>query len=519
MLMVLEKNIQAELSDRLVKTGWEVSFCKKTDLVKRALEINPDFLLIQSDNSSMSYRGILISLHESGCSPYIIFFDLAEHLTIASSKTLEEPFVSLHLHRQSIIDTLYESLEALGTGYSDYKEFAEDDYINITSMTFKRGEYMREMLSGLRSEEFYGIANKLNLPFEGSAYYLLVMATPPEFILDYRNNRRVYYLLEVLKAKHIWSLLESPPKGILFRATSRNSECVLFNAPDELNSRASTRSLKSFLNAVYTVANDGVTAFVLSSRLSSPEQIHDAYQACVSALDQKIFYMDERILTLDTIQTENPAISSLERADAVIQQIRNFDIGKSTQILKEHLDYLFLTLIKVSKSLSTFHYCKSALDLILNHFYTRYSVEKELLGPPVRFAWNRSLEDYSEQYLTLFTEAQNLAMESFHLKSSSINKAIHYIHNHYGDVLSLKVLAKVAGLNPSYFSRKFKNNTNVNFSTYIESYRLEIAKQLLVSTDKKVYEIASEVGYPDVRIFAKVFKKHTGLSPTQYSKR
>ena len=69
---------------------------------------------------------------------------------------------------------------------------------------------------------------------------------------------------------------------------------------------------------------------------------------------------------------------------------------------------------------------------------------------------------------------------------------------------------------PTYFSSLFKKEMGVNFVTYLTEIRVEKAKTLLCCTNKKVYEIAYEVGFGDYRYFSQIFKKHTGLTPQEF---
>lgn len=91
-----------------------------------------------------------------------------------------------------------------------------------------------------------------------------------------------------------------------------------------------------------------------------------------------------------------------------------------------------------------------------------------------------------------------------------------YIGQHYADELSLEHLAGIVHLSPSYLSKLFKKETGENISGYIQSVRIERAKVLLRTTDKKTYEIAEEVGIDDPVYFSRIFKKLTGLKPREY---
>ena len=56
------------------------------------------------------------------------------------------------------------------------------------------------------------------------------------------------------------------------------------------------------------------------------------------------------------------------------------------------------------------------------------------------------------------------------------------------------------------------------FGTYIRDIRMEQAKKLLLHTDKKLYEIAGEVGYADPKYFSRVFREQTGSLQADYRK-
>ena len=99
---------------------------------------------------------------------------------------------------------------------------------------------------------------------------------------------------------------------------------------------------------------------------------------------------------------------------------------------------------------------------------------------------------------------------------SIIYEVKQYIDENYSMNLSLDLLAAQVHLSPSYFSKLFKREMGENFSTYILNTRIEQAKLLLQTTDKKAYEIAEAVGIYDPVYFSKIFKKVTGVKPKEY---
>ncbi|GBF77719.1 DNA-binding response regulator [Paenibacillus sp. 598K] len=96
-----------------------------------------------------------------------------------------------------------------------------------------------------------------------------------------------------------------------------------------------------------------------------------------------------------------------------------------------------------------------------------------------------------------------------------MERCLQYIHGHLGEEISFEELSKRFYFHPSYFSTLFKKHTGTPFTEYLTRLRIETAYSILRNTDKKVYEVAHEVGYRDVKYFTKVFKKHYGLTPEE----
>ncbi|MFC0524881.1 response regulator [Pontibacillus salicampi] len=102
----------------------------------------------------------------------------------------------------------------------------------------------------------------------------------------------------------------------------------------------------------------------------------------------------------------------------------------------------------------------------------------------------------------------------------NILTAVAYINEHFmKENISLQEVSGTVGMSPSYFSTEFKGEMGVSFKHYITSMRMQKAKDLLHNPIYKTYEVAHSVGYPDYPHFTKTFKKHAGMTPTQYRKR
>ncbi len=91
-----------------------------------------------------------------------------------------------------------------------------------------------------------------------------------------------------------------------------------------------------------------------------------------------------------------------------------------------------------------------------------------------------------------------------------------YVDENYEKKLNLSILGKRFFINPIYLGQLFKNKLGVYFTGYLLRVRMEKAKSLLKTTDKRISEIARDVGYGDYDYFLISFEKYEGVKVTKY---
>ncbi|MDR3337115.1 MAG: helix-turn-helix domain-containing protein [Treponema sp.] len=95
-------------------------------------------------------------------------------------------------------------------------------------------------------------------------------------------------------------------------------------------------------------------------------------------------------------------------------------------------------------------------------------------------------------------------------------KAMEYIHGHYTEGIQLGDAAEAAQVSSAYLSRLFSEHLKTNFIDYLTELRIERAEKLIRESRMNIKEVAYAVGYQDPNYFSKIFRKITGLLPTQY---
>ncbi len=124
-----------------------------------------------------------------------------------------------------------------------------------------------------------------------------------------------------------------------------------------------------------------------------------------------------------------------------------------------------------------------------------------LISRALKMEWESSIKDKSPKLKEL------------------IQIAVKYIHNNFERDISLADIAKFVFLSPSYFARAFKEETGVSPINYLLKVRVERAKELIVESNLKISDIALSVGFSNQQRFNEIFKKYTGMTPTQYKKK
>ena len=100
--------------------------------------------------------------------------------------------------------------------------------------------------------------------------------------------------------------------------------------------------------------------------------------------------------------------------------------------------------------------------------------------------------------------------------SPAVLKVMNYVNLNVAEPLTLKNLAAMCFISPSYLSALFKQETGSTLIDYINTQRVNRAAQLLVQNNHTIAAVAEEVGILDVNYFTKIFKKTLGVTPTRY---
>ena len=104
------------------------------------------------------------------------------------------------------------------------------------------------------------------------------------------------------------------------------------------------------------------------------------------------------------------------------------------------------------------------------------------------------------------------------IRNLTVKRAANMLQEFYTSGITLEEIADKLQITPEYLGTQFHKEMGVTFSTYLKQVRMSKAKELLIGTQLKLYEIAEKLGYSDSKYFSKVFKETFGQLPAEYRK-
>ncbi len=221
---------------------------------------------------------------------------------------------------------------------------------------------------------------------------------------------------------------------------------------------------------------------------------------------------------------EQKQSESKEKADAdnllsrLYTRLRLGDSAEIPYILRSYIDYL-------GKRTVDLDYMKSQIfEIFVNvrNILHEIDVKHRFQALEGSFSAISKMNDESELCAYAILRIEQAANSIRELKSRKINpiisKLIVYLDENISEDLSLEMAAKVAGVNPFYLSKLFREETGETFVNHISEKRMQMGKKLLLETEFSVKEIASKIGYNDQNYFSKLFKAKFGVSPTDFRK-
>lgn len=403
--------------------------------------------------------------------------------------------------------------------YNNLKTQVEKNKSNL------KGIFLKELIHGshIEIEKIKGKITNLDIKIKDINLNFLVITIDDFKEVKGRYKKNNIHVLS-LAFKNIIKELFRDEEEIEFLEYSENLYVVMksyskirsrhdINKYDNLLANNIKYALKQFLNIEVTIG--------ISSLHNNFKDMQKCFSEALEANRRKFFLGGGNIiyfgnLKLQTIEYE-PDFSN------ALREIRELINKEELEGIKNYLDEFFkeIKLNEFYKEEKMRNFFKNIYYLLrekLNHLQCENCyleggiiyIEDIIQGENII-----NIKKYIFTFIDRLKEYTKVK-NSFNIKNNKVKKAIEYINSHYDKDLSLTDIAQEIGLNKSYLSRVFKEETGIALMQYINKCRIEKAIKYLKNTELKNYEIAELIGYQSVEYFNMTFKKFLGKSPSEF---
>jgi len=167
---------------------------------------------------------------------------------------------------------------------------------------------------------------------------------------------------------------------------------------------------------------------------------------------------------------------------------------------------------------SDFNYMKQAIRLGVFDYLLKPVDDEELEETLSKLV--KKIEEEDRDFEQMKQDKKASAAELITLprnvNNHVIDNTIAFIAENYSSPVGLQEAAAYLELSESHLSRLFKEVTGLNFLQYLNAWRINKSVELMKDPKRNIGEIATNCGFPTPGYFAKIFKRFTGLTPTQY---
>ena len=166
--------------------------------------------------------------------------------------------------------------------------------------------------------------------------------------------------------------------------------------------------------------------------------------------------------------------------------------------------------IIIMTAINQFEYARRCVSLPVFDYMLKPMVRTEITKVLERA--KRMLDESNDSWEELKSESTGASSE----ESNTTELIKKYVEENFADSkLNLAYIAQHFGFSASYLSRKFKQETGINFIEYLTNLRMKKAMNI-ARANVKMYQAAAEVGIPDPNYFSRCFKKYAGMSYSEY---
>ncbi|RED63972.1 response regulator [Cohnella lupini] len=252
-----------------------------------------------------------------------------------------------------------------------------------------------------------------------------------------------------------------------------------------------------------------------------PDELSTAYRSALTTVYQHGRSMTPAVIFQEDLSAEQVSVKSLEslyRPPTLIHLLES----KQWDAARNKINEVFDALEKMP--ITREHLYEALLSMTNAYLYIAHKqgvfihqINEAGLDPLLDPTSVHSPEKLRSWAVDMLDKLRlELSESDRYTKSHIVKQVQELVTGDTGHETSVKTIADKVFLHPVYLSKIYKIETGESLGDYIIRIRMEKALYLLKHTNKKIYEITTELGYQNPQYFSKMFKKHYGMTPNEY---
>ena len=483
------------------------------------LEKNPDIIITDIKIPGMDGLGLISKIREKDSQTKIIIltaYDEFDLLHQAMHYQISDYLLKLDLDEQTLAQVIKKAVDECTI---EKKSAPSDDQVSHTAPNEKKEQVLDRLIIGrnIEAKEFDALAKALNLRLSSDQLYLCIMSfAQNDSILSDDKVKSKNNMLWNTVSTLINQLLETYHNGEMLHG-EKNNYWIIFGFDSTVSSpmRAAEKILSHIATIIRNYMNFHVT-FGVSSCGNGWKTLPQLYEEAKISRERLYYMSDEMICWFNAPVPKRDKIRAENKIASVWEKL--------TDIPAEYMKILTSGREKLLMSFETSR--NNSEEIILHMIYWplfgKDSENKEQNEADSMISTLTSLREhqyYIEDIQALCDKLSeiNRDFRERRVENRRIDAVTTYLKQHYSEKVAISDLAKSIGLSPNYLGSLFRKSMGMGIVDYLNSLKIEKAKELLTLSDMNISEISDALGFTDVSYFSRIFKNYTGMSPKHYS--
>ena len=162
-----------------------------------------------------------------------------------------------------------------------------------------------------------------------------------------------------------------------------------------------------------------------------------------------------------------------------------------------------------------FSYTRKAIQLGVFDYLQKPYDDEELIAT-IKNLLRKIEEDTPEADIENTEQQEDLLKLPTDIQNHTVRSAIHYMEKHYTENIGLQDVARHTRTSENHLSAIFKEESGLNFLTYLNAVRINQAARLMRETSMNIAEVSRASGFQTPSYFARMFRRFTGKTPSEF---